>query len=447
MPVAPEDDDTRSLAELQQALAITTERPGPGGRQWCPPRTGEYLTRQMLTLGPALPGLAERAVRLARLLEPLGRREGYVGALYRLPTQSPTAFADLLHRGQPRLAGLAAFDGRNLALTEAAMAPARPAGGEWEGGPAFALPLGVLPLVAGWLDMAHNMLGYATVAALLDPVTRPAPGDCQPGAAHATAEALRMAVDRWLRPRLDSQHAQRQATEIRRFLSRQERIRSGSGAVDDDSILAFWCEMAPQPKPSVDGFRTFPSVARLMLAYRRAARLAAIEATHPGYDHGEPEDSRDPFDTADEALSHDSFTSPLIALATEPAARVTKARILEAVREAKGSKAADWIAGLKKPEMAAAAEELLAGTGWLPELLLTKAVAADEVPEIEVVDADDPPVEASPDDGVAQSAPGGGDWGACLHALPRAGNARPGHASCTQVNQTLPCTPLSELQQ
>jgi ParB family transcriptional regulator, chromosome partitioning protein len=47
--------------------------------------------------------------------------------------------------------------------------------------------------------------------------------------------------------------------------------------------------------------------------------------------------------------------------------RVTKARILEAVREAKGSEAADRIAGLKKPEMAAAAEELLAGTGWLPD--------------------------------------------------------------------------------
>ncbi|AEQ53606.1 ParB/RepB/Spo0J family partition protein [Pelagibacterium halotolerans] len=50
-------------------------------------------------------------------------------------------------------------------------------------------------------------------------------------------------------------------------------------------------------------------------------------------------------------------------------ARVTKARILEAIREAKGDEAADRIAGLKKPEMVAAAEELLDGTGWLPEVL------------------------------------------------------------------------------
>jgi ParB family chromosome partitioning protein len=51
--------------------------------------------------------------------------------------------------------------------------------------------------------------------------------------------------------------------------------------------------------------------------------------------------------------------------------RVTKARILDAVREAKGEKAADRIAHLKKPEMAKAAERLLDDTGWLPEPLRT----------------------------------------------------------------------------
>ncbi len=49
--------------------------------------------------------------------------------------------------------------------------------------------------------------------------------------------------------------------------------------------------------------------------------------------------------------------------------RVTKARIMGAVREAKGEQAADRIVQLKKPEMAAEAEALLAGSGWLPEPL------------------------------------------------------------------------------
>jgi ParB family chromosome partitioning protein len=51
--------------------------------------------------------------------------------------------------------------------------------------------------------------------------------------------------------------------------------------------------------------------------------------------------------------------------------RVPKARILEAVREAKGEHAAQLIDHLKKPEMAQEAERLLAGTGWLPEPLCT----------------------------------------------------------------------------
>jgi len=51
--------------------------------------------------------------------------------------------------------------------------------------------------------------------------------------------------------------------------------------------------------------------------------------------------------------------------------RVTKARILQAVREAKGADAADRLAALRKGDMAEKAAELLAGSGWLPEPLRT----------------------------------------------------------------------------
>ena len=54
--------------------------------------------------------------------------------------------------------------------------------------------------------------------------------------------------------------------------------------------------------------------------------------------------------------------------------RVTKAHILEAVREARGTEAAERIAHLKKNDMAQAAERLLEGTGWLPEALRTPHV-------------------------------------------------------------------------
>jgi ParB family chromosome partitioning protein len=49
--------------------------------------------------------------------------------------------------------------------------------------------------------------------------------------------------------------------------------------------------------------------------------------------------------------------------------RVTKPRILEAVREAKGEQAAQLIDHLKKGDMAKEAERLLEGTGWLPDPL------------------------------------------------------------------------------
>ena len=49
--------------------------------------------------------------------------------------------------------------------------------------------------------------------------------------------------------------------------------------------------------------------------------------------------------------------------------RVPKARILEAVREAKGEGPAQLLDHLKRGKMASEAERLLKGSGWLPEVL------------------------------------------------------------------------------
>jgi len=56
--------------------------------------------------------------------------------------------------------------------------------------------------------------------------------------------------------------------------------------------------------------------------------------------------------------------------------RVPKARILEAVREAKGEGTAQLLDHLKKVEMATEAERLLKGSGWLPEVLRRHDLAA-----------------------------------------------------------------------
>ena len=68
--------------------------------------------------------------------------------------------------------------------------------------------------------------------------------------------------------------------------------------------------------------------------------------------------------------------------------RVTKPRILQAVREGAGEQAAQLIDHLKKGDMAKEAERLLADTGWLPEPLRLAAKAEVGTPDAETGDDD-----------------------------------------------------------
>jgi ParB family chromosome partitioning protein len=83
--------------------------------------------------------------------------------------------------------------------------------------------------------------------------------------------------------------------------------------------------------------------------------------------------------------------------------RVPKARILEAVREAKGEPSAQLIAHLKKPDMAKEAERLLVGTGWLPEPLRTPDESAAQ-PDAAAATEPLPAFLAGEDDGADEQA-------------------------------------------
>ena len=78
--------------------------------------------------------------------------------------------------------------------------------------------------------------------------------------------------------------------------------------------------------------------------------------------------------------------------------RVTKPRILEAVREAKGEETAQLIDHLKKPDMAKEAERLLADSGWLPEPLRLPALDDGTPSDAEGDDAEALPAFLSDED-------------------------------------------------
>lgn len=115
---------------------------------------------------------------------------------------------------------------------------------------------------------------------------------------------------------------------------------------------------------------------------------------------------RDPHDRRPGAWGHTEtlatalgldMTTTWTATAAAYFGRVSKARVLEAVEEGVSKPDADRIAGMKKADMAEAAETLIAGKGWLPPLLRT----ASPQPEPQASPAD---ASTSHDDGYAFAA-------------------------------------------
>ncbi|MEN3238791.1 ParB/RepB/Spo0J family partition protein [Methylobacterium ajmalii] len=109
-----------------------------------------------------------------------------------------------------------------------------------------------------------------------------------------------------------------------------------------------------------------------------------------------------PYDRRPEALPHADRLAQLVGLdmtrdwtptAANYFGRVTKTRILAAIREAKGEDTARLLEGLKKGDMAREAERLMAGSGWLPELLRTPGLDAEATGPAESTESDEPATE------------------------------------------------------
>ena len=89
--------------------------------------------------------------------------------------------------------------------------------------------------------------------------------------------------------------------------------------------------------------------------------------------------------------------------------RVTKARIVAAVREARGERQAQAIDHLKKGEMAERARGLLVGTGWLPEPLRTPGRELPSPVEAEAIVSPDAVIETGDEPSGEETAVDGGE--------------------------------------
>ena len=150
-------------------------------------------------------------------------------------------------------------------------------------------------------------------------------------------------------------------------------------------------QLPPEPDALWDALTGFDSESRAAL-FAHCASLS-INAMHEPWNRRQGAIAH--ADRLARTLSLDMAAAGWTPTVDNYLGRVTKARILEAIREGKGEASAQLIDHLKKPDMAKEAERLLAGTGWLPEPLRTPA--ADDVTGTGAAHL--PAFLAEPDDG------------------------------------------------
>ncbi|MND38613.1 Chromosome-partitioning protein Spo0J [compost metagenome] len=140
---------------------------------------------------------------------------------------------------------------------------------------------------------------------------------------------------------------------------------------------AGWASDMPQNVADLWDFIAGLDPVSVMALFAHCASLT-VNALKLPWEH-----KRRAYETADKlatalALDMSQYWMPTV---SSYLGRVTKAHIVEAVVDGAGYGAAERIKDKKKQEMAENAEQLLAGTGWLPSLLRTEPPASLEEPQ------------------------------------------------------------------
>ena len=250
--------------DLWAVLSELKERTAPGGGPWCPPHDAAAISRCIIDRTDDLGTNLQAVIRLVRLAA-LASPAGYVGFCYPKRLRSEVfrgAVEEAIRQGCLKPQFVAAGS-NGVRLLEPGMAAGGDAGG-------FEIAFAQMPRLAALLDVLHNTLGYAEVAALLRPI---AEGHERPIPAAETGRALRTRLNAWLKPRLESAHRRNQAKAIHAFLASQGAF--APDKISDEVILSFWRDRIERELAGAEddsGFRLYRSAAKLVLRYRRVSR-------------------------------------------------------------------------------------------------------------------------------------------------------------------------------
>lgn len=285
--------------ELRDVLGVLENLTASGAPRLLPPAR-QRIIRATIGRNADLHGLARQAIRLAVALQVISGKPH--GKEWLLTLHGPLALlrterfkAAFEQHPSPNVLSTA---DRNIYLLTGPGLDAN------DGSP-FSLDLKRAPSLGGYLDLVCWMLGFEEVERF---VTRAV----AEGSAEEAAKELHCAVLAWLDERLPRDHLERQRAVIRTFLE----LRRAESYLDvnDEAILSFWEETALGPK-DLDGFRSWQSAVRLIIAYRAALREAGdAQAIYgDGQEMTENEDAASPLDG--------SWVSPLAELAESEGAR------------------------------------------------------------------------------------------------------------------------------
>ncbi|MDU6804708.1 MAG: hypothetical protein E6431_38365, partial [Bradyrhizobium sp.] len=153
-------------------------------------------------------------------------------------------------------------------------------------------------------------------------------------------------------------------------------LKESASAIAIDARSAAWKARLPKDEADLwDALTALDGTTQAALfAHCAASAVNALYEPANRYNEGRvfAHGVRRRLDQADvlaRAIGLDMVTAGWKPTAENYLGRVTKPRILQAVREAKGEASVQLIDHLKKGDMAREAERLLDGTGWLPEPL------------------------------------------------------------------------------